>query len=113
MPSSCATTWPRAASTCSSRKPNSIRWWKAVSAMAERARPAVTLGCLAAGLVLALLPAWLDSRWALLGLLLAQPPLALAWSGWRGRTGAVPAAQDLLALLGLWGLSAALAALLL
>ena len=84
--------------------------------MAERARPAVTLGCLVAGLALALLPAWLASRWALLGLLLAQPPLVLAWSGWRGRTQGTPPtpfAQDLLALLLLWGLSFALTALLL
>ncbi len=84
--------------------------------MAERARPAVTLGCLAAGLVLALLPALLGSRWALLGLLLAQPPLVLAWSSWRGRAADTPPThwgQDLLALLLLWGLSFGLTALLL
>jgi len=84
--------------------------------MAERARPAQTLGCLAAGLLLALLPTWLDSRWALLGLLLAQPPLLLAWSGWRGRargTPPTPWLQDVLALLALWTLAYALTALLL
>jgi ankyrin repeat protein len=84
--------------------------------MAERARPAVTLGCLTAGLALALLPTWLDSRWALLGLLLAQPLLALAWSGWRGRIQGAPPTpwpQDALALLLLWGLSFGLAVLLL
>ena len=62
----------------------------AVSAMAERARPAVTLGCLGAGIALALLPAWLASRWAPAGLLLAQPLLLLAWSGWRGRERGTP-----------------------
>src|SRR6476659_4405070 len=112
----CAITWTARASTCSSPKPSSIRWWRVVSAMAERARPAATLGCLTAGLALALLPTWLASRWALLGLLLAQPLLALAWGGWRGRaqgTPPTPWLQDALALLLLWGLSFSLTALLL
>jgi ankyrin repeat protein len=84
--------------------------------MAERMRPAVTLGCLFAGLVLALLPSWLGSPWALAGLLLAQPLLVLAWGGWRGRargTSSPPAWQDLLGLLLLWTLAFGLAALLL
>ena len=84
--------------------------------MAERARPAATLGCLAAGLALASLPAWLASPWAAFGLLLAQPPLLLAWSGWRGRargTPPTPWATDLLGLLALWGAAFALMALVL
>jgi ankyrin repeat protein len=84
--------------------------------MAERARPAATLGCLAAGLALALLPAWVDARWAALGLLLAQPPLLLAWSGWRGRARGEPPTSwptDLLGLLALWGSAFALMAMVL
>jgi ankyrin repeat protein len=84
--------------------------------MAEPRAPAVTLGCLFAGLALALLPSWLASRWALPGLLLAQPLLVLAWGGWRGRTHGTPPTpwwQDLLALLLLWTLAFALTTLLL
>ncbi|MEO8160484.1 MAG: hypothetical protein ABI588_03620, partial [Arenimonas sp.] len=84
--------------------------------MAERARPAATLGLLGAGLVLALLPAWLGSRWALAGLLLAQPPLLLAWSHWRGRNrGEPPTAwqQDLVGVALLWWLAFGLLSLLL
>ncbi len=84
--------------------------------MAERARPAVTLGCLLAGVALALLPAWLDSAWALAGLLLAQPLLLLSWSAWRGRErepASLPWHQDLLAVSLLWWLAFALVALLL
>src|SRR4249919_3041962 len=112
----CAKTWMCAASTCSSRKPSWIRWSPAVSAMAERARPAATLGCLAAGLALGSLPSWLDSRWALAGLLLAQPPLLLAWSLWRGRERGAPPTpwhQDLLGVALLWWLAFGLLALML
>lgn len=52
--------------------------------MAERSRLGWPLALLLLGLALAWLPTVLDAPLALAGLVLAQPALLLAWSGWRG-----------------------------
>ena len=78
--------------------------------MVERARRVPAWALLALGFVLAWLPLWWNFWPACLGLWLAQPLLIIGWGRLRGER-ALPLRDDALALLLLWGVSAALLAL--
>lgn len=83
--------------------------------MAERASQLRAAGLLALAVGLAWLPLMFDSRLALAGLVLAQPLMVLAWSGWRGsrdlRQPRSPLLADAVAVTALWLLAFGLEAL--